>query len=104
MIKSGTMNKIQQKPPIPNQNKWHLNCREATELMVRNEFESLSLINWLAMKYHVMICKLCRLFQNQSAEMNHILRNSAKEQPATLRKEKKEEMTEQLNRLIQKRV
>lgn len=53
--------------------KFFICCKEATELVVKNEITTLSLHEKLAMKFHLLICKVCRIFKNQSEEINKIL-------------------------------
>jgi hypothetical protein len=49
--------------------KLHLNCRQATVLVLQGEDRALSLSERLALRFHMMICKACPRFVRQVALM-----------------------------------
>ena len=51
-------------------NNMMLSCDTATLLITKGEFEKLSLMDELRLKMHLASCKLCRRFEEQTAEMS----------------------------------
>ena len=47
-------------------NKIMLDCEEATLLATRAEFEKVGCVKKIQMKMHIMSCKFCRAFMEQS--------------------------------------
>ena len=76
-----------------------LNCKEATKLVVIKEFEKLSLKQLIALKFHLLVCKVCALFEKQSLELNKELKKIEEEKTFVLSLEKKEEIKKLLNEL-----
>jgi len=52
-----------------------LSCDTATLLLTKGEYEKLSLMDELRLKMHLASCKLCRRFEEQTAEMNQQIRD-----------------------------
>ena len=46
------------------------NCKKATLLIEKKQLGTLSLQDQFELKYHLAGCSVCRLFQQQSAEIN----------------------------------
>ena len=76
-----------------------LNCKEATKLVVIKEFEKLSFKQLVALRFHMMLCKVCALFEKQSSELNIALKKNEQEKTFVLSLEKKEEINHLLNEL-----
>lgn len=55
-------------------------CQQATELVEKREFVSLSLIESIRFKAHILVCSACRSYKKQSdliGKMVHRMANSA---------------------------
>ncbi len=46
-----------------------LNCKEATELVLKSEEENIGLKNRMNLWFHLMMCSLCKLFAIQSMQI-----------------------------------
>ncbi|GBL35967.1 hypothetical protein EMGBS15_15620 [Filimonas sp.] len=69
--------------------------------VVINEQDTLPMFKLLALRCHLFICKVCRLFQQQSAGLNKALKKNEEAKKLTLSLEKKEAMSKLLNELDQ---
>ena len=76
-----------------------ISCREATQLAVISEFEKLSFTKRISLWFHLLICKVCRLFQQQSLELNEAIKKNEEGKSLSLSLEKKEEISLLLNEL-----
>jgi hypothetical protein len=52
------------------------NCRQATYLAEKKQFDGLTLKEHLQLKYHLTGCSVCRLYQKQSALITQALQKS----------------------------
>jgi len=93
MIKKATVNNMEGKK------KFMITCREATELTVISEFEKLSFSRRISLWFHMLICKVCHLFQQQSNELNEAIKKNEEGKSLSLSLEKKEEISLLLNEL-----
>jgi hypothetical protein len=55
-------------------NKILLSCKHATELIERKQENELSFKNGLQLKFHLMMCKACVSYYNQSLLINNALK------------------------------
>jgi len=56
-------------------NNMMLSCNTATLLITKGEYEKLGLMDELRLKMHLASCKLCRRFEEQTAEMSQQIRD-----------------------------
>ncbi len=52
---------------------WNLCCKQATYLLLKQEEKPLSFKEEYALKFHMSICKLCKVFKKQSEIMNEAI-------------------------------
>ncbi len=71
---------------VKGMNRVMLDCDTATLLITKNEFTSLSCIERLKLRMHLMSCKYCRRFKKQSNEISvHIRKFNVDLQNAELK-------------------
>jgi hypothetical protein len=61
------MSRVKQAIPL------HRTCQQATHLMLAREDQPLPVVDRLALKFHLWICKACPRFAHQLHVMNHAL-------------------------------
>ena len=82
-----------------HKHKWYtFGCKDATLLMTKSEFSSLSFSEKLLLNFHMLICKYCRRFKIQAQNITAFFRSSSEKNTFQLPLEKKEA----LNQLITK--
>ncbi len=52
------------------------NCRKATFLIEKRNSSRISITEELALKYHLMGCSVCRVFQQQSMLINRMVKTN----------------------------
>jgi hypothetical protein len=52
------------------------NCRQATYLIEKKQFGSISLKEHLQLRYHLTGCSVCRIYQKQSIYISQVLQNN----------------------------
>ena len=77
-----------------------LSCDSATLLITKGEFEKLSLMDELRLKMHLASCKLCRRFEEQSAEMSQQIKNFSDTDSITLAHKLSDEQKNKLSQII----
>ena len=93
------MNKKDTGKNFEGRKKFMISCKEATQLAVMGEFEKLSFGKRISLWFHMLICKVCRLFQQQSIDLNEAIKKNEEEKSLSLSLEKKEEISLLLNEL-----
>ncbi len=43
-----------------------ISCKDATELAIKKNIEKLSFFNMMRLRFHVLICRFCKLFEKQN--------------------------------------
>jgi hypothetical protein len=80
---------------------WMISCKQATMLITIHEQQSLSFKQQLALKFHLFVCKVCKLFQIQSKQINQLLKDFDKSEiEIKLDDSKKIVMQKNLNELM----
>lgn len=76
-----------------------LSCKEATQLISESQERKLTLIKMISLKFHLMMCYLCRRFDKQTKVLGRILKlnlsskvPSSEEKPEQLSLEAKERL------------
>jgi hypothetical protein len=57
-----------------------MNCKEATELLVKKQEGQLGFLNRIRLKYHTLACRFCRLFGSQSASLDYEIKQNHEHQ------------------------
>ena len=70
-------------------------CQKATQLIVKSSELKLSLGEKIALKFHLMFCKACKLFETQNEEMDKAFSDkNALQETTVLSDSKKNELEE----------
>ena len=48
-------------------------CQEITEMLERSSVEKLSFMNTMNVKFHLIICKACKMYSKDSIAMDQLL-------------------------------
>lgn len=79
--------------------KWYsFGCKDATFLMTKAPYSELSTGERFLLRFHTLVCKYCRRFGRQSAQIDGLIRRAAESEGKALSPEKKEA----LNQIITK--
>ncbi len=79
--------------------KWYtFGCKDATLLMTKSSFSSLSFSEKILLTFHTLICKYCRRFKSQTQIIGRFFKSNSEESTFQLPLEKKEA----LNQIITK--
>lgn len=82
---------------LEHKHKWYtFGCKDATYLMEKSSFNTLSLSEKLLLNFHKLTCKFCRRFAQQTQKINSFFRTAAEKSSLTLSAQKKQS----LNQLI----
>lgn len=82
-----------------HKHKWYtFGCKDATYLMSKAEFESLSFSEKALLKFHKLTCKYCRRFSEQAEKIKQLVKTAANSNILKLSPERKQA----LNQLITK--
>ena len=82
--------------------KMMINCKDASFLSILSEQTKLSLWQRIQLNFHLLLCKVCRLFSIQSKKMNDLLQMAHEHEiKHHLSESKKEEINHELSQLIQ---
>jgi len=81
-----------------NKEKIAYNCQKATFLIEKKQSDKITLKEQLELKYHLVGCTVCRLFEQQSELINSVVKKHFFEQTKVfkLSKEAKRTMTKQI--------
>lgn len=69
-----------------------ITCKQASEYILKQEENKLTLSQRWAMWRHLVICKACKLFYKQNKTISNVLSNSPKRKELTLKPEDKKAM------------
>jgi len=75
-----------------------LNCKEATEMVIRQQTEKLGLMERMNLWMHLSMCRLCSLFAKQNALIDQSVKKLDDAQPSHMHGEVKEKITEVINK------
>lgn len=76
-----------------------LSCKEATRIMVQQEFESLPPLANIRLQLHLVFCKFCRRFARQSACLNKAIKKIEENDAVSLSLERKQAIASLLQQL-----
>ena len=81
-------------------NKKSINCREATMLSVIQEEKGLNIWRRFQLRYHSKMCKYCKLWDEQSIELNKLIKKAFSGEKHKMPIEKKEKIEKELDDLF----
>lgn len=58
-----------------------INCKEATFLIDKKDEARIGLNQLVKLKWHLLICKVCATYQNQSLVLNNSFKKTLAEEP-----------------------
>lgn len=71
--------------------KWYtFGCKDATYLMDKSDYTTLSFSEKTLLKFHKLICKYCRRYSEQAAKIKQFFKSSAQSDKIALSPQKKE--------------
>lgn len=74
-----------------------MSCQKASYIIEKREVSKISLWEKIGLKFHLMICSLCRKYESDSRILGKILKSLHKhEHPAHLTEDQKEELKRKL--------
>lgn len=72
---------------------WNLCCKQATYLLLKKEeVKKLSFKEELGLRFHLSICKFCKMFRKQSAIINQMIHENVLANRAQLLQKDKEKI------------
>jgi hypothetical protein len=72
---------------------WNLCCKQATYLLLKKEeIKKLSFKEEISLRFHLSICKFCKLFRKQSAIINQMIHETVLTNKAQLLQKDKEKI------------
>ena len=75
-----------------------LTCQRATELIEKRNFQKLSFVDKIQLKFHTKICKVCNGYEKQSALFDAVLKSEISQKaPFIENNELKEKILNNLN-------
>ena len=75
--------------------KWYtFGCKDATYLMEKKAFASLSFSEKALLSFHKLICKFCRRFEQQTGKINSLFKSSADNSSIGLSVQKKQSINQ----------
>lgn len=73
-----------------------INCKQATELVLKKEDGKIGLKNRLFLWLHLLLCPLCKLFAKQSKYLSKLSKALQENEKASLTVEEKKEIIQEL--------
>ncbi len=80
--------------------KLFINCKEAGFLTTIKESEGLSTWQQTQLKFHNVLCKVCKRWEQQSAQINNIIKKAFTHQHFSMPEERKELIKKELDQLL----
>lgn len=75
-----------------------LNCKEATEMVIRKQSEKLGLMDRMNLFMHLSMCRLCSLFAKQNALIDRSVQQLDEKQPTHMPDEVKLKISDEINK------
>ena len=83
--------------------KWYtFGCKDATYLMSKAEYASLSLSEKCLLKFHKLICKYCRRYKDQMDKITRFFKTSSESNRIALTSQKKEALNQLITETLKK--
>jgi hypothetical protein len=75
-----------------------LNCKEATEMVIRQQTEKLGLMERMNLWMHLSMCRLCNLFAIQNAFIDKSVKELDEKQPSHMSEACKSKIAEEIKK------
>jgi hypothetical protein len=88
----------------PHKYKWYeFGCKDASYLNTKAAFSKLSFSEKFLYTFHLVICKYCRRFVRQMAEIEHLLKEKSSKNVVELSQEKKQAINQAITKNLPKK-
>ena len=86
-----------------HKHKWYtFGCKDATYLMGKQEYTSLSFSEKLLLQFHKTTCKYCRRFGQQITKINAFFKTSVRKENLELSSQKKQSLNQLIAEITKK--